>query len=514
MAESDHHGDATGVSSTRLLQVEQEQLLLRLLSLASALPAAPPTTTELFPLLNLTKLDLPNCRLSELPDALPDALPNLSVLFLSNNRFSTMPAVVGRCRKLQMVAFKSNGMTRIDSEALQSQLRWLILTDNRLAELPSTIGRCAKLQKLILSGNQLECLPAEISGCRSLELVRLASNCLKESPAPVLRSLPNLSWVGLSDNPFLSSNPRSVETSRAEESSSGEVSSPQSSLLVWEDVPDNYGEVLGRGAAGVVRKVRFRDDQYVAVKTFSAAMTSDGLAQHERKIACLLSNAMPASSSASSALVRVLGETRSGSLVLEYLDGYAALASPPSLESCSRDVYDKSLYLSGDQAVTVVSTLLSTLFELHRIGVCHGDFYAHNILMNSSDPSQVRLTDWGAAFQYDPHDKGYSGSLGTWIQTVELRAFAVFLQELLDHALLPPLGSHDDDDEPKGGGGTTDEEPHLENAGCSARQLLTDLREVCLEAVDNERGFESPVIWWKQRRLQSLATALDEELDL
>jgi hypothetical protein len=507
VADSDHHrGDAADESSTRLLQIEQEQLLLRLLSFASTAPAPPPTTTAVFPLLDVTKLDLPNCQLSELPEALPDALPNLNVLFLSNNRFSHMPAVVGRCRKLQMVAFKSNGMTSIDPDALQPQLRWLILTENFLTDIPPTIGRCTKLQKLMLSGNDLEALPATISQCRSLELVRLASNRLKESPAPLLRSLPNLSWVGLSNNPFLP-----TPAGPASESSSN-----VSSLPVMEDVPENQGEVLGRGAAGVVRKARLQDGTCVAVKAFSAAMTSDGLAQHERQIACLLNRAIPSSSSASAALVKVLGETRSGSLVLEYLDGYAALASPPSLESCSRDVYDKSLYWNGDQAVATVSALLSALWELHRIGVCHGDFYAHNILVSADDPSQVRLTDWGAAFQYDPDGDGDSG-LGRWIQTVELRAFAVFLQELLDHVLLPPPGDQEDD-EPMGAGGAVDddEEPRQESAGgfFSARRLLTDLHEVCLEAVDSDRGFEPPAVWWKQRRLQSLAAALDEELDL
>lgn len=128
----------------------------------------------------VTKLDLPGCNLSELPDELPDALPNISILFLSNNDFQEVPAIIGKCKTLQMVAFKSNKLSTIHPEALQSQMRWLILTDNKIAEIPSTIGRCKKLQKCMLSGNQLTELPDEISECKNLELIRLSSNRLEK----------------------------------------------------------------------------------------------------------------------------------------------------------------------------------------------------------------------------------------------------------------------------------------------------------------------------------------------
>lgn len=50
----------------------------------------------------LTKLNLPNCGLSTLPDNLATLLPNLSILFLSNNVFEELPPVVGSCSKLQV----------------------------------------------------------------------------------------------------------------------------------------------------------------------------------------------------------------------------------------------------------------------------------------------------------------------------------------------------------------------------------------------------------------------------
>ena len=127
---------------------------------------------------SITKLDLFQSNLSQLPSSLHTVLPNLSILFCMKNQFKSMPSIIGRCSKLQMVSFKSNQIQTIDPAALAPQLKWLILTDNELETIPSTIGRCGRLQKLMLSGNKLKSLPKEIGQCQRLELVRLASNKL------------------------------------------------------------------------------------------------------------------------------------------------------------------------------------------------------------------------------------------------------------------------------------------------------------------------------------------------
>lgn len=48
----------------------------------------------------LIKLNLPNAGLSSLPDAMATMFPNLSTLFLPNNRFDELPAVLGKCKNL------------------------------------------------------------------------------------------------------------------------------------------------------------------------------------------------------------------------------------------------------------------------------------------------------------------------------------------------------------------------------------------------------------------------------
>lgn len=401
----------------------------------------------------VTKLDLSGCGLSSLPISFPSVLPNLSILFLSQNKFKVLPAIVGQCKSLQMMAFKDNEMEAIDEDALQPQLRWLILTNNRLTELPPTIGRCKRLQKCMLAGNCLQTLPKEFGHCTNLELIRLSSNRLAQAPMELLQ-LPKLSWAAFSDNPFLNLQPA------------------QPTLPIIEGVDElcAASPILGQGAGGITRKVEYAG-QTVAVKSFHGDMTSDGLPDEEKRI-----------SSATSALearclIDVLGETPSGALVLEYLHGFAALAGPPSMESCSRDVYTNTVLLNESQATTMLEGLWDALTKLHAAGIMHGDFYAHNILVDSEDPCNVRLTDFGAAFFYNP-----SADYGPWLQRIELRAFGVLVEEVA--ALLPESAD---------------------------RAFWTDLAEQCRAA---ESSFENVQVWWKQRQLSELTASLDKELEL
>lgn len=311
-----------------------------------------------------------------------------------------------------MVSFKSNGMKRIHPDALQPQLRWLILTDNQIDEMPKEIGRCVILQKCMLSGNSLRSLPDEISNCTNLELIRLASNQLQEPPMALLK-LPNLNWVALSENPFLSG--------------VAPVSSDAPSLPTLTDPAlQQEGEILGKGASGVTRQVTW-NERPVAVKTYLGTMTSDGNPQQEKHLS------LTASTIQSPCLIQVLGQTPNGSLVMELLQNYQTLAGPPSMESCSRDVYETDQQLTEEQADCMVTGLVEVLRELHDRSITHGDFYGHNILVSQDDPRKVKLSDFGAAFFYDRN-----AEYGKYVEQIEMRAFGVLVGEI---ASLLPSGS-------------------------------------------------------------------------
>lgn len=230
-----------------------------------------------------------------------------------------------------------------------------------------------------------------------------------QKPPLKLLELPNLSWVALSGNPFIQ------KTKLAEEAM-------KHRLPVLNDIEEGKGKILGEGAGGITRKVLWKkEEQPVAVKTFCGAMTSDGSPEEERRMSLTVSSKIK-----SNFLISLLGETPNGSLVMEYLDNYKALAGPPSFETCSRDVYqfDKS-YMTEEQALSMVSGLLEVLANLHLHGICHGDFYAHNILVSDDDRSKVKLSDFGAAFFYDTESE-----YGKLLERTELRAFGHLVNEV------------------------------------------------------------------------------------
>ena len=160
----------------------------------------------------------------------------------------------------------------------------------------------------------------------------------------------------------------------------------------------------------------------VAVKLFKGAVTSDGLPASEMA-ACLAAGSHPH-------LVGVLGRLAghpggAPGLVLQRIpSAHANLAGPPSLASCSRDVYATGLRLDAGAARAIAQGMQSALAHLHRQGLAHGDLYAHNILADAQ--GQALLGDLGAA-SFLPVDDPMRGDA---LQRIDRRALAVLLDEL------------------------------------------------------------------------------------
>jgi hypothetical protein len=384
------------------------------LQLACGLEEFPREIFELADSLEI--LDLSGNALCQLPDDLP-RLKKLRILFCSDNAFTELPAVLGRCPKLTMIGFKANRIERIAPGALPLALRWLILTDNHLAELPPEIGLCTQLQKLMLAGNQLRTLPPTLAQCHHLELLRVSANLLTELPDALLQ-LPRLAWLASAGNPFC-------------ETPDTAASSPQ-------DMPDvpwhrlTLQHTLGEGASGVIHQALMQSNtgtQAVAVKIFKGEVTSDGLPQCEMA-ACLRAGAHPH-------LVPVLGQVtghpqNKSALVMALIDpAFVNLAGPPSLHSCTRDVYPEHVAFETATALRLALGIAGAARHLHAQGLMHGDLYGHNILHNGD--GQAVLGDFGAASFLPLHNPPQALAL----QRLEVRAFGCLLEELLAHSPLP-----------------------------------------------------------------------------
>ena len=364
----------------------------------------------------LEYLDLSGSALTSLPEDFA-RLHRLQVLFCAGNRFTELPVVLGQCKSLSMVGFRTNQITRIQAAALPPKLRWLILMGNQLAELPPEIGLCTELQKVALSGNRLTALPAEMAACTKLELLRIGANCFESLPAWLLK-MPRLSWLGYSGNPVCAK-----AEARALQGQVALKQTPWASLQLKQK--------LGEGASGLIFQAGLGDgSQDVAVKVFKGALTSDGL-PHSEIAAYVSAGSHPY-------LINLLGKVTdhpegTEALVMQLVDSsYRNLAAPPSLQSCTRDVYSADQRFKLKDALRMAHGVASLARQLHSRGLTHGDLYAHNTLIGAD--GQAVLGDFGAAAFYDQSDLVVAKA----IEQIEVRAFGCLLEELLERVDLKP----------------------------------------------------------------------------
>ena len=392
------------------------------LTLRCGLTEFPP---EIFALADsLEILDLSGNALSTLPEDL-HRLHKLRIIFCSDNQFSELPAALGACAALSMVGFKANQIRHVAAAALPAGLRWLVLTDNQIEGLPVELGRRPQLQKLMLAGNRLRALPASMAQLHNLQLLRIASNQLTALPDWLL-TLPQLTWLAYAGNPF-------------SEQREDDLAHTPSAAIAWPSL--TLQEKLGEGASGVIYRADWHaaDEERasgqsasrpVAVKLFKGAMTSDGSPLSEMA-ACLGAGAHPN-------LIPILGHIEdhpdhAHGLVMSLIaPEFRNLAGPPSLDSCTRDIYAEDKRFDLPAALRIARGIAAAAAQLHAHGILHGDLYGHNILHDQH--GNTLLGDFGAASFYDP-----AGRQADALQTLEVRAFGNLLEELLDRSdAVPP----------------------------------------------------------------------------
>ncbi len=363
----------------------------------------------------LERLDMTGNALNRLPNDF-HTLRNLKILFLSDNDFTELPSVLAKCPKLSMIGFRNNQIMSVPENALPLSTRWLILTDNLIETLPESIGDLHLLQKCMLSGNKLTALPESMTKCQNLELLRIAVNEMRAFPSFLL-DLPKLTWLAYSGNPFCAKHP--------------DVDTPLRTIA-WDTL--EIKELLGEGASGHIYKA-IHEGKESAVKIFKGEITSDGLPQEEMDINISLGH--------HEHLVDVLAKVTNHPenkdvLMLELIPPhYFNLGLPPTLQTCSRDVYKVGFSLTTQQALKILEAMADAATHMHAHGIMHGDFYAHNIMIDA-DANSI-LGDFGGASYFEPERVEERNAL----ERLEVRALGYLIEEMLelskDDASLPKL---------------------------------------------------------------------------
>jgi len=381
----------------------------------------------------LERLDMTNNKLSSLPSDFGQ-LKNLKILFLSNNNFTELPTVLASCPNLSMIGFRNNQIETVSENSLPLTTRWLILTDNAIEKLPDSMGDLALLQKCMLSGNRLTSLPQSMSKCHNLELLRIAVNQLDVLPSFLLE-LPKLSWLAYSGNPFCDKHPN-CDTPLTEVS--------------WQTL--EILEVLGEGASGLISKANYNGTE-VALKVFKGEITSDGLPEEEMDINISLGK----HSNLIDVLARVTGHPEGKDiLMLELIPPhFYNLGLPPTLQTCSRDVYPNGFSLTLDKTLKILQGVADAAVHMHAHGIMHGDFYAHNIMID--DDANAILGDFGGASYFEPAEVETRNAL----ERLEVRAFGCLVEELLSLT--------------------------IQDNGHTLREKLITLKNKCLTTPNHER---------------------------
>lgn len=426
---------------TTLKQLQSGELIgSKRLKLACGLHTFPKEILDLHE--TLEYLDLTDNDLSELPDDFAK-LSKLKILFVSNNKFTVFPSILSKCKNLEMIGFRNNNIHILKENALPITTRWLILTQNYLETLPQSMGDLHLLQKCMLSGNRLQSLPHSFSRCTNLELLRLSANKLKTLPLQIL-TLPKLSWLAYSGNPFCKKHP-SCDTSLKE--------------IHWEKL--EIKELLGEGASGLIYRAAYKEHE-VAVKVFKGDMTSDGLPKEEMDI----NISMGKHAHLIDVLAKVIGHPDNYDvLMLELVPKtYNNLGLPPTLDTCTRDVYEDDISLSLDDGLKILLGMSKAAVHMHSRGIMHGDFYAHNIMIDENANSI--LGDFGGASYFEPEEIELRKSL----EFLEVRAFGCLIEEMM-------ILSKKDTQAKK-----------------EKKEKLTCLKEACLNSNNNARPLFSEIL--------------------
>ncbi|XP_069826589.1 volume-regulated anion channel subunit LRRC8D-like isoform X2 [Dendropsophus ebraccatus] len=186
---------------TELGSLGQLKRMSRLVELKLCHCSISKITGVLASLAHLQSIDLTSNNLQYVDDlGTLQRLRNLSILRLSHNAISRLPASIEFLRNLEELSISHNKLENLPVSFFNLvRLRHLDISYNHIRHIPHEIGHLTRLETLAIVFNQISFLPRELFRCSRLRSLHVGSNKLTSIP-PEIGQLQLLSSLDLMGN--------------------------------------------------------------------------------------------------------------------------------------------------------------------------------------------------------------------------------------------------------------------------------------------------------------------------
>jgi len=136
-----------------------------------------------------------------LPASFGDLPRDIEEISIDDNNVEALPAEAANLAALSWFSARRNLLRELPGQVLGSwsHLTYLDLRQNKLVSLPPEIGACSALMELYLNDNMLNELPPELGRCEKLEVLSVQRNQLSNVPIS-LSGCVNLQTLDLTGN--------------------------------------------------------------------------------------------------------------------------------------------------------------------------------------------------------------------------------------------------------------------------------------------------------------------------
>ncbi|KAL6057879.1 LRR receptor-like serine/threonine-protein kinase GSO1 [Balamuthia mandrillaris] len=213
-----------------------------------SLPSLPPrlfssssSASSSSPFSNLSVIYLSNNKLTTIPEELLFLAHSLKELHMQYNLLETLPPSIAGFSRLEKLFLSHNRLTALPAELghLSSSLTTLSLFSNRLTEVPRELCKLVSLRALFLDHNRFSRLPPQIRQLTALQTLQLQHNRLRSLPEiGCLRELKRLtldhnqlSWLPASIATLSILNTCTVQKNRFHKATQGQWRTGVPSLL-------------------------------------------------------------------------------------------------------------------------------------------------------------------------------------------------------------------------------------------------------------------------------------------